>query len=54
MTPLFRCLSSVAVAVMLTPAGHAVAQQATNPTAAALEEWTKQVKAYMDIHTKAE
>jgi hypothetical protein len=38
----------------LMPVGHAVAQQTTNPTAAALAEFTKQINDYMAEHKKAE
>jgi len=40
--------------VLLSFSGPAVAQRATNPTAAALAEFTKQLNAYMDLHKKEE
>jgi hypothetical protein len=49
-----RLLCAAFVAMALMPAGHAVAQQTTNPTAAALAELTKQINAYMEVHKRAE
>jgi len=43
----------VLAAAILLPAGVS-AQQAVNPTAAALAEFTKHVNAYMDLHKKQE
>jgi hypothetical protein len=47
-------LLGAALVILTLPIRPAVAQQATNPTAAALAEFTKQVNAYMDVHKKAE
>jgi hypothetical protein len=56
MRPILRpsLLLAVLVCAMLASAGHAVAQQGTNATAAAVAEFNKQVNAYMDLHKKEE
>jgi hypothetical protein len=45
---------AVLMCAILASAGQVVAQKATNPGAAAVAEFDKQVKAYMDLHRKEE
>ena len=52
-TARLRPLSAVLVAGLLVSSGRAAAQ-GTNPTAAALVAFTKQVNGYMDLHKKQE
>jgi hypothetical protein len=50
----FPLFAVALVLTVVTVASHPAAQQATNPTAAAVAEFNKQVNAYMDLHKKAE
>jgi hypothetical protein len=43
-----------AVLVLLLAAGDPIAQQSTNPTAAAVAEFNKQITVYMALHQKTE
>ncbi len=49
-----RLLLVIGLCGMLASAAPATAQQATNPIAAAIAEFNKQVKAYMALHAKEE
>src|SRR4051812_14720965 len=54
MTPFYRAIALAAAVVATLGASQVAAQQNTNPTAAAIDTFNKQVKAYMDVHVKAE
>src|SRR5204863_2683037 len=53
-TPRRLPLTLPILAVVVCFAGHALAQPAINPAAAALADFTKRLNAYMDIHKKEE